>query len=256
MTRPLLLLVDDAPEMGLIVRALARRGGCDVACRGDVAAAWAYLQENRPDLVLLDVQLPGDNGLTLCRRVRATPALADQPIALFTHWGLPGDIAAGLEAGVDFVFSKDLVGRPAEWQRRLEDILSRAHGRGRGCSLGWKAEAGFPPPVPNWIQELNRALDHPSLRSVGPEVMRILLSRAVAAGGSELSAEQRARWLAPGGTSLRDEGPTTAAAVAVGGLVASLVDQLGCLLGTEAVAAWAEALEAVAPGISQILPRR
>src|SRR5438270_380901 len=59
MPKPLLLLVDDAPEMAALVRALAARAGCEVVACGDAGAAWAALQARRPDLVLLDVNPPG-----------------------------------------------------------------------------------------------------------------------------------------------------------------------------------------------------
>ena len=109
-------LVDDAPDLGLVVTLLGRRAGCEVECRLDVPGAWEFLQHTRPDLILLDRNLPGVSGLELCRRVRATPALADLPIALFVYLRLTEDVAAGLEAGVDFLFSKELVGSPDEWR--------------------------------------------------------------------------------------------------------------------------------------------
>ncbi len=149
MTRPLLLLVDDAPEMGLIVRSLARRAGWDVTVRIDAEAAWHSLDERRPDLILLDVNLPGASGLDWLRRVRGTPELAGLTVALYTHWGLPADVAAGLDAGVDFVFDKDLATRPADWQQRLAEIGeagrgggSSAHGRKPILDLRWKRERG------------------------------------------------------------------------------------------------------------------
>lgn len=139
MTRPLLLLVDDAPEMGLIVRSLARRAGWDVTVRIDAEAAWHSLDERRPDLILLDVNLPGASGLDWLRRVRGTPELAGLTVALYTHWGLPADVAAGLDAGVDFVFDKDLATRPADWQQRLAEIGEA----GRGGEVRCMAESRF-----------------------------------------------------------------------------------------------------------------
>ena len=110
--------------MGLIVSSLCRRADCDVTVSPDAAAAWEALAQRRPDLVLLDVNLPGASGLDWLRRVRAATEHAGLPVALYTHWGLPADVAAGLDAGVDFVFDKDLASRPADWQRRLSEILA------------------------------------------------------------------------------------------------------------------------------------
>ena len=119
--------------------------------RLDADAAWLALGERRPDLVLLDVNLPGASGLDWLRRVRAAPEHAGLAVALYTHWGLPADVAAGLDAGVDFVFDKDLATRPADWQRRLLEI-GEAGRTGKSCgawpnagsALRWKREDGRP----------------------------------------------------------------------------------------------------------------
>ena len=58
----------------------------------------------------------------MVRCVRASPEFADLPVALYTHWGLTTDVAAGLNAGADFVFDKDLAAKPVGWQRRLTEI--------------------------------------------------------------------------------------------------------------------------------------
>src|SRR5260221_465897 len=118
-----LLLVDDDPDLAVIVSLLGKRAGHRVTCCADVPSAWARLGEGLPDLVLLDVNLPGESGLELCRRARnAGPeraGLAEIRIALFVQPALTGDVAAGLEAGADFLISKDLVSRPEEWQQRV-----------------------------------------------------------------------------------------------------------------------------------------
>ena len=50
MTKPLVLLVDDVPELGVLVASLNKRAGYTTACRPDVPSAWDYLREDRPDL--------------------------------------------------------------------------------------------------------------------------------------------------------------------------------------------------------------
>jgi CheY-like chemotaxis protein len=244
MTRPLLLLVDDAPDMGVVVTALGRRAGCEVACRPDLAAAWQFLQERRPDLVLLDVNLPGASGLELCKKVRATPALARLPVALFTHWGLPGDIAAGLEAGADYLFSKELVGRPADWQRRLAEILDYSHGHPSSHLLGWGKGVTFPDSTPGWAALVNQALRHPAVRQVAPEVMRVVLRRALQRAFTPgPSATELEAWVMPGGATLSvGRVPRDPPRGAVAGLFAALAEQVWCLLGAEATAPFREAL--------------
>ena len=133
---PRLLLVEDAPDVALIVARLGGRMGLDVIHRPDVASAWECLRETHPDLILLDLNLLGERGEALCRRVRACPETVNIPIALFTHWDRPEDISSGLEAGGDYVVSKDLITRPEAWQARLREILAAAASRCRSSGMG------------------------------------------------------------------------------------------------------------------------
>jgi CheY-like chemotaxis protein len=118
-----LLLVEDMPEIGLIAQRLAERAGHTVDWCKSAEEAWDYLQEQRPDLVLLDIHLPGMTGIELCRLLRGHPAGAALPIALFSLSDRTEDIQAGQEAGANHVLPKDLLNRPDVWQRRLEEIL-------------------------------------------------------------------------------------------------------------------------------------
>ena len=239
MSRPSLLLVDDAPDLAAVVAALGRRCGCDVTWRPDAASAWEHLGAARPDLVLLDVGLPGENGLELCRRLRAEPGLAELKVALFSHWGLPGDVAAGLDAGADFLFSKDLVCRPDEWRRRLSEALAWRRDR--------PPPGPAPQPAPDWVARTNRALAHPSVRQAGPEAVRALLLRALReAFPPEAGAEG---WLAPGGLALDGGRVPELPPAAVRTLTGTLTDLAWRLLGSEQCDAFRDALgPAVTPG--------
>lgn len=131
-----LLLVEDSPDITWIVQRLGRRTGHEVMVCSDVPAAWEALHQRRPDLVLLDLNLPGARGEDLCRRVRADPTLEYLPLALFTHWDRPEDVIAGLEAGADYVVSKELLADPVAWGRRLADCLGRSPSPLGGAGLG------------------------------------------------------------------------------------------------------------------------
>jgi len=233
MPKPLLLLVDDAPEMAALVRVLAARAGCEVAACGDAGGAWAALQARRPDLVLLDVNLPGVSGPDLLRRLRAAPEFAGLAVAVYCHADLGTDAAAGLEAGADFVFFKDLAVRPDDWRRRLKEVLGGAHGRPPPPSLGWTA--GPPRPAAEWVAAVNRALRDSALRKLGPEVTRAVLRRALAGAA--------AGWLTADGLAL-DVGRTPAPSPEAAGLLAArFTEQLWRLLGADAARAVTDAAD-------------
>src|SRR5581483_7134417 len=101
-----ILLVDDDADLGLVVRTLGRRAGWNVEHRPDAAAAWEALRQAVPDLLLLDVNLPGESGPDFCRRLLAEPRLNGLAVALFAQLALSADVAAGLEAGADFFVAK------------------------------------------------------------------------------------------------------------------------------------------------------
>jgi CheY-like chemotaxis protein len=246
MSQPVVLLVEDAPELGVIVSALGRRGGYAVAHRTDVPTAWDYLRETRPDLVLLDLQLPGESGLELCRRVRATPWLATLPVALFGQPGLSADVVAGLEAGVDYLVSKELVGRPDAFRRRLEEILPGADGRARERVLGWRAGSAAAAPPGDWTRRLRGALRQPALRGLGPEALRCVVARAFGRAFPAAAADLLAAVL-PGGET-PDRVPPPPRPEVLLGLVASLAEQVWCLLGAEACTPFWAALADVVPG--------
>jgi CheY-like chemotaxis protein len=239
MMKPLVLLVDDVPEMALLVAALGKRGGYEAASCSDVPSAWEYLGERLPDLILLDVHLPGGDGLELCRRARATPALADLLIALFGHWGRPSDIVAGLKAGVDFVVSKDLISQPAAWHQRLEEILPSAHGQRRTPLLGWRTEGDASELVLDWADALHRALAQACWRRLGDEVRRFVLQQALSRA---FPGEHTDAWIHADGLALNTACVSRETQAT---LVTSLAEQMWRLLGTEASKPFRNALASI-----------
>ncbi|MBY0231514.1 MAG: response regulator [Gemmataceae bacterium] len=119
---PRLLLVDDDPSLAAIVRILARRAGHELAWAADARSATAELARQRPDLVLLDINLPGQSGPEWLRGLGADRP----PVALFVQSALADDIARGREAGAEAHFAKELVTDAAAWTRRLDELLSAA----------------------------------------------------------------------------------------------------------------------------------
>jgi two-component system phosphate regulon response regulator PhoB len=121
---PEVLVVEDEPDIrALIVHHLTADG---FRCRtaGDGAEALARLRAGVPDLVVLDLMLPGIDGLELTRRVRAEPAWAGLPIIMLTAKADEVDRVVGLEMGADDYIAKPF--SPKELLARVRAVLRRA----------------------------------------------------------------------------------------------------------------------------------
>ena len=108
MTRDLILVVDDNPVNLKLTCALLRRTGYDVWTAGDANETLAVLHTVRPRLILMDIQLPDIDGLTLTRRLKADPATQDVMIVALTAFAMKGDEQKAREAGCDGYISKPI----------------------------------------------------------------------------------------------------------------------------------------------------
>ncbi len=115
------LLVDDEPTLREPLAAYLARQGFDVREAANAAAARADIEQFRPDLVLLDVMMPGEDGLSLCRHLVETRQL---PVILLTAKGEPTDRIIGLEIGADDYVTKPF--EPRELVARIRSVLRRA----------------------------------------------------------------------------------------------------------------------------------
>ena len=116
-----ILVVDDVPKnVKLLADVLAARGyRVSTAASGE--AALASIAVEAPDLVLLDVMMPGLNGYDVCRAIRADPALAVMPVVLVTALDPAQERVHGLEAGADDFLSKPVA--QAELMARVRSLL-------------------------------------------------------------------------------------------------------------------------------------
>ena len=105
-TPPRILVVDDDKSNVDILRTRLHAQGYEVVSAGDGEAALVAAQEHRPDLVLLDVNMPKLDGLEVCRRLKADSTLPFTPIVLVTARAEPRDVVAGLDAGADEYLTK------------------------------------------------------------------------------------------------------------------------------------------------------
>jgi two-component system OmpR family response regulator len=95
------LLIDDDARLGALVTEYLGKHDIDVTVAGDGPRGLTALNKRRPELVLLDLMLPGMDGLEVCRRIRATPDLSGLPIIMLTAKGEDVDKVVGLELGAD-----------------------------------------------------------------------------------------------------------------------------------------------------------
>jgi DNA-binding response OmpR family regulator len=118
------LIVDDEPHIVDVVRAYLAREGHDVRTAGDGPTALAAILDEPPDLVVLDVMLPGSSGFEVLRRMRA--AGSDAAVVMLTARDDLVDRVAGLEIGADDYVTKPF--EPRELVARVGAVLRRAQG--------------------------------------------------------------------------------------------------------------------------------
>ena len=132
-------VVDDDPELRQMVGTYPIDQGYDVRCLCDVKQLEARLEFQRPDLVVLDLMLPGDDGLTALRRLR--DAGDDLPVVMLTARGDGVDRIIGLEQGADDYLGKPFL--PRELTARIEAVLRRRSSIPAGTPLADGAQVIF-----------------------------------------------------------------------------------------------------------------
>lgn len=132
MTGPRILVVDDEPDFLKFIDEVLKQEGYVVTTAETGPDALTQAAASRPDLILLDWNLPGKDGLEVCRLLKEDPATRGIPVIMLTVRGRETDVVLGLEMGaVDYVSKRDL--RPRELVARVRVALRRE---------GPRAEAG------------------------------------------------------------------------------------------------------------------
>ncbi len=125
-----LLIVDDNPTNLKLVRVLLEGAGYAVRIALDADEALAMLREFRPRLILMDIQLPGMDGLALTRMLKANPSLRDIIILGLTAYAMKGDEERILAAGCNGYIAKPIDTRtlPGIVASHLDGAASRRRG--------------------------------------------------------------------------------------------------------------------------------
>ena len=116
-----ILIVDDDAEIRQLLRSYLLKNGMKATAVADGKAMWQALEAARIDLIVLDLMLPGEDGLTLCRKLRVK---SDLPVIMLTARGDETDRIVGLEMGADDYLPKPFSAR--ELLARVKVILRRA----------------------------------------------------------------------------------------------------------------------------------
>ncbi|HJN36154.1 MAG: response regulator [Prochlorococcus sp.] len=132
-------VVDDDPDLRQMVGTYLLDQGYDVRGLNDVKQLEARLEFQRPDLLVLDLMLPGDDGLTALRRLR--DAGDDLPVVMLTARGEPVDRIIGLEQGADDYLAKPFL--PRELSARIEAVLRRRNSVPAGTPLAEGGDVEF-----------------------------------------------------------------------------------------------------------------
>ena len=169
-----ILVVEDEPKMAALLLDYLRAAGHEPHWLDDGRAVVPHVREHAPDLVLLDVMLPGRDGLEVCRELRG---FSDVPIVMLTARVEEADRLAGLECGADDYICKTPFS-PREIVARVKAILWRS----RLVPAQAAAHAPASEPVLRIDVESYRAYFHGVLLDLTPVEFRLLRTLAAAPG--------------------------------------------------------------------------
>ena len=128
-----ILVVDDEPRIVQIARDYLERAGFEVLSAGNGELALALARSERPNLIVLDLMLPGMDGLDVTRALRRDPLLPEIPIIMLTARVEESDKLVGLELGADDYLTKPF--SPRELVARVRAVLRRTEGSQTSSSL-------------------------------------------------------------------------------------------------------------------------
>lgn len=119
--RPKILICDDEDVLRALVRASLRQGEYDVLEARDGNEALELARTERPNLILLDMMMPGCSGIEALAQLRADPAVADTPVIMLTARTQENDRTAANDAGATMFLPKPF--SPAELARLVDEAL-------------------------------------------------------------------------------------------------------------------------------------
>jgi two-component system alkaline phosphatase synthesis response regulator PhoP len=116
-----ILVIDDEPSIGRVVQFKLQQEGFKVRVATDGLEGLAYMKEEKPDLILLDLMMPGMDGFEVCRRLRASPETVTTPVIILSARGQEMDRIRGIELGVLDFFTKPF--SPKKLLERVKEVF-------------------------------------------------------------------------------------------------------------------------------------
>lgn len=134
------LTIEDQPDIRRLIRMTLEFKGHRVLEAGTGEEGLALARQQRPDMILLDVMMPGMSGLTVARELAADPALARIPTVMVSALGTSGDVDAGLATGVRAYLVKPF--SPWELLNTIDDLTLRQAAAGAAAEVEVEVEPG------------------------------------------------------------------------------------------------------------------
>ena len=133
MSKGMILVIDDEEDLIELVRYNLNKEGFEVAGASDGESGLVQAKRNKPDVVIIDLMLPGIDGLEVCRALRAGSETSHIPLIMLTAKGSESDRIVGLELGADDYITKPF--SPRELTARIKALLRRTRGFRQNRSL-------------------------------------------------------------------------------------------------------------------------
>ncbi|MBU6149409.1 MAG: response regulator transcription factor, partial [Verrucomicrobia bacterium] len=118
-----ILLIEDEEDIAALIKLQAELSGFKLHVEVDGINGFRAVEREKPDLVLLDIMLPGQNGYDVCRKIKSTPELKSIPVIILTAKDEELDILLGLELGADDYILKPF--SPKVLMSRIKAVLRR-----------------------------------------------------------------------------------------------------------------------------------
>src|SRR3990172_10855607 len=118
-----ILLIEDEEDIAALIKLQAEATGYKLNVEVDGINGYRAIEREKPDLVILDIMLPGQNGLDVCRKIKSNPDLRDVPVIILTAKSEEIDIVLGLELGADDYVAKPF--SPKVLFSRIKAVMRR-----------------------------------------------------------------------------------------------------------------------------------